>query len=382
MTVRFSERSRFETTPNALSERVEARTAPYLDLTESNPTRAGLPVPTEAIARALAEGAAHPYAPDPLGPSSAREAVARELERTTGATVDPNRVLLTASTSEAYALLFQVLADPGDRVLVPAPSYPLFEHLARVEGLSAMPYELEYDGRWRVDPTALHAPRNARALLAVNPNNPTGHGISAADWGTLADAELPMIVDEVFLEYALGETRLASALGRPGPLRFVLGGLSKYAGLPHMKLAWTVVEGPDAEVRAALMRLEHLADLYLSVATPVAMALPAIFEATGELRARIRERLRVNLRALDGALAGSSGTRLEADGGWYAVVRVPETRTDEAWALTLLDAHDLLVQPGYFYDFRRGAFLVLSLLTPEDVFAEGTRRLRAALDRA
>ncbi|MEZ4256768.1 MAG: pyridoxal phosphate-dependent aminotransferase [Polyangiales bacterium] len=233
--MRFSERSRFETTPNALSERVEARTAPYLDLTESNPTRAGLPVPTEAIARALAEGAAHPYAPDPLGPSSAREAVARELERTTGATVDPNRVLLTASTSEAYALLFQVLADPGDRVLVPAPSYLASSSTpARVEGLSAMPYELEYDGRGEVDLTGTPCPAECTGTACVNPQQPHGHGISAADWGTLADAELPMIVDEVFLEYALGETRLASALGRPGPLRFVLGGLSKYAGLPHM----------------------------------------------------------------------------------------------------------------------------------------------------
>jgi alanine-synthesizing transaminase len=377
-----SSRSSFDLAPNRLSvalarARVEER--PVLDLTESNPTRAGLPYPRDAILEALANPDTLLYEPAPFGLGSAREAVARELE------LDPARVALTASTSEAYAFLFKLLCDPGDEVLVPVPSYPLFEHLARLEGVRAVPYPLVYDGVWHVDLDALRnavGPR-ARAVVTVSPNNPTGSYLKRAELAALSALGLPIVSDEVFASYPLREdpTRASSALEAQGGLVFSLGGLSKLAALPQMKLAWIAVGGDAPDVTEAMGRLEIVADAYLSVGTPVQHALPRLLASRSVTETAIRARTRANLELLRSRVAGTSATLLDAEGGWYATLRVPSTRTEESWVLALLEEDGVYVHPGHFFDFEREAYLVLSLLTPEATFAEGVARIVTRLAR-
>jgi aspartate/methionine/tyrosine aminotransferase len=350
-----------------------------LDLTESNPTRAGLPV-SAAVPAALAHPDGVNYRPEPLGLRSAREALGALTARE-GAAVAPERIVLSASTSEAYAFLFKLLCDPGDEVLVPAPSYPLLEHLAQLEGVRVRRYPLAYDGRWHVDLHALRAacgPRT-RAIVVVHPNNPTGSYLKRDELAALARLGVPIISDEVFAAYPLDldESRAPSARVAEDALVFSLHGLSKLAGLPQLKLAWTCVSGPAALAEDACARLELIADSFLSVSTPVQLALPAILDAHAATRDAIRARLRRNLQRLQELAHGTAASPLHVEGGWYAVLRLPELLDDEAWALDVLKVEDVLVQPGYFYDFEGGPFAVLGLLTPETVFAEGTRRLIA-----
>jgi aspartate/methionine/tyrosine aminotransferase len=377
--VEFSHRSAFEREPNALARAVaaaRARGASLVDLTESNPTAAGFAAPPELLA-SLAHARGAYYEPHPLGHPDARAAVARELARS-GLDADPDRIALTCSTSEAYSLAFRLLCDPGDRVLVPRPSYPLLDHLARADGVELVPYRLGYDGAWHVDRADLRErARDARvrAVVCVNPNNPTGSFASRGDAAALADLGLPIVSDEVFSAYAFtadGE-RASTLLDARAPLVLALGGLSKYAGLPQLKLAWTVLAGRDAP--EALARLEVLADAYLSVATPVQLALAEIFALASATRAAICARLARNLDALARAVAGTPATLLRTEGGWYAVLRLPATRSDDEWALALLDRHRVLVQPGWLYDFEGGPFAVLSLLAREEAFAEGARAI-------
>jgi hypothetical protein len=384
--VRTSRRLAWNEPGNPLAAREAIRRAagaPLVDLTLTNPTRAGLDYPAEAIAQALADPRAAAYDPAPLGLAAARAAVAAAYAEA-GAAVGPDRVALTASSSESYGLLFKLLCDPGDVVLVPAPSYPLFDLLARLEGVVPRPYRLAFDGAWHVDWRTVDV-EGARAIVVVSPNNPTGSFLTTGDLALLEALGLPLVVDEVFGAYPLAPPRDAvrTIVGQPlrRPLAvpsFALGGLSKSCGLPQLKLGWIAVGGPEAEARTLLEGLELVADTYLSVGAPVQHALPRLLALGAGIRAQIAGRVRRNREALAAAVGRDSPcTLLPAEAGWSAILRLPAVRSDEAWALTLLDEDDLLVQPGYFYDLELPACLVLSLLPAPDLFDEGIRRLAA-----
>jgi aspartate/methionine/tyrosine aminotransferase len=356
-----------------------------IDLTVSNPTRAGLAYPAGLLAP-LGGPAGLDYDPAPRGLPGARDAVSAELARH-GARVDPGRVVLTASTSEAYAFLFKVLCDPGDEVLVPVPSYPLFELLSGLEAVRAVPYPLDPHGGWSYDVGAIAARVTARtrAVIVVSPNNPTGTVLSRADVGALstccASHGLTLIADEVFVDYrfAAASAGPPTVLADATCLTVALGGLSKAVGLPQLKLAWMAVNGPDAEAADLLDCLELVGDSFLSVGTPIQSALPAILAGGAVVRDQIRARIAANLDTLRRRLGAAPALRLlEPAGGWTAVVRVPATGSEEALALHLLEQHHVVVQPGYFYDFPSEAWLVVSLLVEPEPFAHGIERIVAA----
>jgi len=335
---------------------------------------------------ALADPRALRYDPQPAGALAAREAVCRYYAET-GYAVEPEQVLLTASTSEAYAYLFKLLADPGDEVLVPRPSYPLFEYLASMESLRVGPYPLVYHGGWSIDCDALAAAitERTRAIVLVNPNNPTGSFVKREELRFLQSLEVPLVSDEVFADYAFGEdaNRARSLAGITDCLAFSMSGLSKIAGLPQMKLGWIVISGPSAARAEAREKLDWIADTYLSVSTPVQQAAPRLLELGKRMQAQIAVRTRANWAWIESAISTDSPCRLLAlEGGWYATLQVPRIRREEEWALELLEKDDVLVQPGYFYDFESEAFLVLSLLTKPEIFREGCGRLLARVDAA
>jgi aspartate/methionine/tyrosine aminotransferase len=385
----FSRRTGWDLTPNRLSSLLEARRKrgeSVLDLTETNPTRVGIAYPPDLLTP-LADPGALSYEPSPRGLASAREAVAADHARR-GVSVYPGRILLTSSTSEAYAWLFKLLCDPGDAVLVPRPSYPLFAYLARLESVDVHPYALSYDGEWHLSPDAVResiTPRT-RAVVVVSPNNPTGSYLKRVETEELlalcAERELAVISDEVFADYAFGsDSRREASLAGDGPaLAFSLGGLSKSCGLPQLKLAWIAVSGPPKWCTPALERLDVVADTYLSVSTPVQRAAPALLARRGELQRPIVERVVANHDALHRRLgSGSPASLLDAEGGWSAVLQVPATESEEQRVTRLLEEQGVLVHPGYFFDFPGEAFLVLSLLPPRDVFDEAVDRIIAVL---
>ncbi len=383
--LRLSARSAHDASPNALARALAARRAagrPLLDLTLSNPTRAGLPYDGAAILAALAQPSVLTHAPAPLGPAPAREAVAADLRAAGVVDAQAARIVLTASTSEAYAWLFKVLCDPGDDVLAPEPSYPLLAHLAALEGVRLRPYPLRHEGGWHLDLDALARARGprTRAVVIVHPNHPTGSYTTRAELRALATLGLPIVSDEVFARYPLRDdpARVLSAAIDAEVLTFAMSGLSKLAGLPQLKLAFTHVAGPAADVEAALERLELVGDTFLPVGAPVLAGLPALLAARGPTERAIAARVRRNHDALMAlAATGSPLTPLPAEGGWSACVRLPRVLDEETWALRLLERDGVLVQPGYFYDFADEAWAVLSLLTPEAVFDEGLARLNA-----
>ena len=349
-----------------------------VDLTRTNPTTAGFSYPEQELGRALGGAGVALYAPDPLGLRSAREALASDWEQR-GLTVAPDTIAMTASTSEAYALLFKLFCDPGDEVLVPEPSYPLFDVLARLEGVRAVGYRLAYDGAWHVDLDSLRQSRTSRtrAVIAVSPNNPTGSLLKSGELSACAALGLPLIVDEVFWPYvfqpASGDA--ASALAGEAPLVLVLDGLSKRAGLPQVKLGWISWAGEPELVRQTRDRLELINDNYLSASTPAQLALPELLGLGLSVQAQIAARCAQNLATLHALLSGSAAQALSLEGGWAACLRLPDVLSDDEWALSLVSEAELLVQPGWFYDFPRGSYLVVSLLTPPEHFAEGIRRL-------
>ncbi len=360
------------------------------DLTVSNPTRVGLPYPRDLLAP-LASPDALACDSAPFGLPAAREAVAAHLAGT-GVEVRPDRIVLTASTSEAYGLLFKLLCDPGDAVLVPQPSYPLFEHLTRLDGVEARAYRLEHHGRWEIDIGGLARlvdPRT-RAVLLVSPNNPTGSFVSPDELAAVREVAvrhgLVVVCDEVFADYPMQEP----AAGRAGALvddtealTFTLGGLSKSAGLPQLKLGWILMGGPGGLVARARERLELVCDTYLSVATPVQLSAGGLLERTRPVAEAILQRVRANYAALR-HLADrfpACGV-LPAEGGWYAVVQVPAVRTEETLVVELLRQDGVYVHPGYFFDFPREAFLVLSLLPMPDVFTGAANRVLARAARS
>ena len=363
--------------PNALTRAVAAkrrRGVAVADLTESNPTRVGLLYPSELLAP-LAGPQGLSYDPQPLGLWSARAAVAADFRRR-GLVCSADRVALTSSTSEAYALLFKMLCDAGDSVLVPRPSYPLFEHLTRLESVTAVPYDLEYHGSWRIDLDSVRravSPR-VKALLIVSPNNPTGSFLHREDLAALselcAEHRWPIIGDEVFADYGLDPAPAATpVMAASDVLSFSLGGLSKSAGLPQLKLGWIGFGGPTARVDEALAAYEIVADTYLSVSTPVQVAAASLIEQGALVRAQILARIRQNLSALRSvAVAFPSVSVLPVEGGWSAVLQVPAVRSEDALALELLEADDVLVHPGYFFDFVREAYVIVSLLPEPSAF--------------
>lgn len=359
---------------------LRARGVTVIDLTVSNPTDAGFSYPPYLLAP-LGDPRGRTYAPAPLGLPGARDAVARAISRP-GHEIAPDRIVLTASSSEAYALLFKLLCDPGTGVLVPQPSYPLFDLLTRLEGVVPQPYQLDYHGAWSIDRASLERALTpeTRAILVVSPNNPTGAYLRASDreWlATLAAGRgLALISDEVFADYPLSPREDATTLtGESRALTFVLGGLSKSAGLPQVKLGWIAVDGPADRTGEALRRLEIICDTYLSVSTPVQLAASAFFDAGVRVQRDIAARLARNLAALRKAIEPFPAVRLlEPEGGWSAVLRVPATPSEEALVLRLLDDAHVHVHPGFFFDFAGEAYVVLSLLTPTHLFDEGLSR--------
>ncbi|MEW5983847.1 MAG: pyridoxal phosphate-dependent aminotransferase [Acidobacteriota bacterium] len=364
--------------------RLAADGLPVDDLTESNPTRVGLRYPARVL-DSLASSAGLSYQPEPLGLPSAREAVARDFVRR-GLAVPASRIVLTASTSDAYSVLFKLLCSPGDEVLVPAPSYPLFEFLAKLDAVNVRPYRLDYQGEWVIDASSLAEATSARtrAVIVVSPNNPTGSFVKRHELDVLTQHcrvhELALIGDEVFGDYALDVDlrRTCSVLAQCDVLTFSLGGLSKSVGLPQLKLSWMTVSGPEESVESALGHLELVCDTYLSVGTPVQEALADLLERGEVVRTQIRERLAQNLRTLrESVAAHPSVTLLPVEGGWSAVLQVPATRSEEALVLDLLERDHVLIHPGYFFDFPREAFLVTSLLPEPAVFCRAVERVLA-----
>ena len=386
----FSSRVPSERIPNPLTlaiRRARAAGRALIDLTITNPTVAGFDYPADLLEPLALPDGRH-YAPEPLGLASARTAVAADYARRNRA-IAPERIALTASTSEAYSLLFKLLCDAaGDRVLVPVPSYPLFDHLTRLDGVIPVPYRLEYHGRWSVDWDSLDNgwSDDVRGVLAVSPNNPTGSSLTADEMRKLeyrcASRDAALIVDEVFADYSF-EDETAAAAPRHGSrcLTFRLGGLSKSVGLPQVKLGWIAVEGPDQLVDEAMERLELVCDTYLSVSTPVQLAAPTLMTRGAAVREQIRMRVRENYAALRAlSLRHPAVDVLNADAGWAAVMRVPSTRSEEELVLELLAQDGVIVHPGFFFDFPHEAFLVLSLLAEPGAFREGIRRMMERVD--
>ncbi len=358
-----------------------------LDLTASNPTTCGFEYPESEILKAIADPHALKYAPESKGLRSARESVAAYYEGRPGfdlcaGSVDPERIVLTAGTSEAYSYILRLLCEQGDEILCPAPSYPLLEYVASLNDVRLVPYPLLYDHGWQIDFAALRAaltPRS-RAVLLVHPNNPTGSFTSPKEAFELhelcAQREIAIVTDEVFLDYAEGSKPHSTFAFDGLALTFTLSGLSKISALPQMKLAWLVASGPKTIVDAALARLEIIADTYLSPGTPVQLALPRLLAIRHEMQRQLQNRISANLAHLDSALANHPLIfRLARQGGWYAVLRFPATGPEDDLAVDLIAQQSILVHPGQFFDFPRDGFLVLSLITPEPDFREGLQRL-------
>jgi aspartate/methionine/tyrosine aminotransferase len=380
----FAKRTHWNLAPNRLSEALAAHRAagkPLIDLTVSNPTECGFEYHGSAILKALSNPAALSYEPNPRGLESARRAVSGYYaDRKEN--VSAEDIFLTTSTSEAYSYIFRTLCDPGDELLIPSPSYPLFDFLADIQDVNLARYPLLYDHGWQIDFHALEqaiTPRT-RGVIVVNPNNPTGHFAKSAEIAKLnsicSAREMAIIADEVFLDFPLGDNRPASFAANRGAPTFTLSGLSKISGLPQMKAAWLIASGPQQWKSEALARLEVIADTYLSVNAPVQLAIPRFLEQRHAFQQQVMSRVRRNLAELDRQLALQKAiSRLTVDGGWCVALRVPATRSDEDLAIELLTTQGVSVHPGHFYEFSSDGYLVVSLMTPERVFAAGVRHL-------
>ena len=381
----YSERLSWNFSPNPISRDLAKRRGhnqPLIDLTSSNPTQVFADYPNAAIAAAFTRIDSFVYEPHASGAPSARVAVSRYYAER-GIQVDPEWIVLTASTSEAYALLFKLFCNPGDEILVPAPSYPLFEFLARLESVRVKNYHLRFDGSWYIDIDHLRSriTQSTRAIVLVNPNNPTGSFLKLSELELLAqiasEREIPIICDEVFMDFGFVSQSdvVESLIRRNEVLSFSLNGLSKSAGMPQMKLSWIVINGPESQRATARERLELIADTYLSVATPVQKALSRLFEIGGSIRHSIQQRIAHNLSTLRNTLPSSAAQPLACEGGWSVIVRLPATRTEESWSLRLLNERGVVVQPGYFFDMPSEPHVVLSLITPPEEFAHGIAQI-------
>jgi alanine-synthesizing transaminase len=412
----FARRTHWNLATNAYTRALEEHRRSgkeLLDLTASNPTAIGLRYDQQGLLQALAKPEALTYEPIPKGLLPAREAIAGYYAER-GVHVTPEDLILTTSTSEAYSFIFRLLCEPGDAVLVPTPSYPLFDFLADLQDVKLVPYELVYDHGWQMDFHSLEqafsratSPGNGRteagaiaasarckALLVVHPNNPTGSFVKQVEAAHLsricAEKNLAIVSDEVFLDYSLSNGLAAASFASnsssqdaSNALTFTLSGLSKISGLPQMKVAWIAVTGPEQLKQEASGRLEVIADTYLSMNAPLQWAIPEMLEERHNIQKQLMSRIRTNLTELDEQLAAQKVcSRLEVEGGWYVILRAPATRSDEELAVAVLRQTGVLVQPGHFYDFARDGYLVVSLITPEEIFAPGVERLLRFLAEA
>ncbi len=386
----FSDRTNWKLTRNRLTEaleQVKSSGARVLDLTTSNPTRVGLHYDEALILQSLASPKAMDYDPQPKGLLAARESVAAYYRGEHDVrSLDPEQLVLTTSTSEGYSFVFRLLCNPGDELLVPKPSYPLFEFLADLQDVTLVPYPLLYDHGWQVDFPSLRraVTERTRGLVVVHPNNPTGSYVHPPERESVnrfcREHGLALIADEVFLDYAHDRAGQKSFATNRDVLSFTLSGVSKISALPQMKVAWIVTSGPEAEVEAALARLEVIADTYLSMNAPIQWAAPALLHQQKSIQQQLLDRMLGNLAELDRQLAGQKACqRLQVEGGWYAVLRIPFTQTDEELAVDLLRRKSVLVHPGHFYDFPSDGYLVLSLIAAQDDFSEGIKRLLEAV---
>jgi len=404
----FAKRTNWNLAPNRLSEALAAHRAagkPLLDLTVSNPTQCGFQYDGPAILESLSNPTALVYEPNPKGLESARRAVAGYYAARRD-DVSVEDILLTTSTSEAYSYVFRTLCNPGDELLIPQPGYPLLDFLADIQDVRLVRYPLVYftgdreavnfmgdpdpvgvnDHGWRIDFRSLEqaiTPRT-RGVVVVHPNNPAGNFAKAPEMAKLNDIcsarEIAIIADEVFLDFSLEENPRASFATNAGALTFTMSGLSKNCGLPQMKAAWLVVSGPPHWKREALARLEVIADTYLSLNTPVQLAIPVLLEQRHAFQKQLMSRVRRNLTELDRQMAGQNVcTRLAVEGGWYAVLRVPATRPDEDLAMDLLSKKGLYLHPGHFYDFPSDGNLIVSLITKEAIFSQAITELLESL---
>ena len=401
----FSERTNWRLARNRFTEAVEevrARTR-VLDLAASNPTRVGLKYDSAGILGALNSEWALDYDPQSKGLLAARQAVARYYGESGPHTphstlVDPGRIVLTTSTSEGYSFVFRLLCNAGDELLVPKPSYPLFEFLADLQDVKLVPYPLIYDHGWQLDFPSLEKALTdrTRGVVVVHPNNPTGSYVRECETAPLnafcREHGLALIVDEVFLDYRVpprakldpesaASPNVRSFTGNQEVLTFTLSGLSKISALPQMKVAWIVTSGPSKQVTEAMARLEVIADTYLSMNAPIQWAVPVLLEQREDIQKQLLERVGMNLEELDRQLAVQAVCqRLCVEGGWYAVLRVPVTRSDEELAIELVREKAVVVHPGHFYDFPTDGYLVLSLITEQAEFREGVTRLLQLLN--
>ncbi len=384
----FSQRTNWQLATNKFTQALEdlrAAGITLLDLTLSNPTQCGIQYDGPAILSAFQNAQALSYDPQPKGLLSARQEVARYYFDDHRTAVDPEAIFLTTSTSEAYSFVFRLLCNPGDELLVPKPSYPLFDYLADLHDVSLAPYSLEYAKGWLVD---FHAVRRAisprtRAILLVHPNNPTGSYLRTEEIEQLnaicGERGLALVVDEVFLDYSFDGGLRKTFAGNQHALTFTLSGLSKISALPQMKVAWLACTGPHELVRAAVERLEVIADTYLSLNAPTQWAIPALFEQRRSVQQQLLERIRTNRTELARQLLGQNACELlDGEGGWYAVLRVAAHQSDEERAIQLMREEHVIVHPGHFFDFPKDGFLVVSLITPQETFAEGIKRLVAS----
>lgn len=382
----FSRRTQWDLTPNRLTQAHQEAVASgkeLIDLTISNPTRAEIQYNENAILDALRNPQSLDYDPQPKGLRSARESVAGYY----ASEVDPESLILTTSTSEGYSFVFRLLCNPGDEILVPKPSYPLFDFLAELQDVNLVPYSLIYDHGWQID---FHSLENAitaksRGIVLVHPNNPTGSYVSINERRQLNQLchrhKLALIVDEVFLDYAHDDEPEPSFAANKDALTFTLSGISKISALPQMKLAWITASGPLTDLATAIKRLEIIADTYLSLNAPVQLAASVLLDQRKTIQPRIVSRIRANVAELDRQLAvQKSCTRLAMQGGWYAVVRIPVTGSDEDFAVKLLQRSGVFVHPGHFYDFPNYGYLVLSLIAPEKEFQSGVSALLQLVD--
>jgi alanine-synthesizing transaminase len=387
----FSDRTNWKLSQNRFTvalEQVHASGVKVLDLTLSNPTRAGINFDGASILQALASPRVLDYDPQSKGLHEARQAVAGYYRDEHAVNdLDPEQIVLTTSTSEGYSFVFRLLCNPGDELLVPKPSYPLFEFLADLQDVKLVPYPLIYDHGWQMDFPSLQkaVTERTRGVVVVHPNNPTGSYVHDTEFKMLnafcREHKLAIIADEVFLDYELTGSAHRSFAGNREALTFTLSGLSKIAALPQMKVAWVVTSGPRESESEASGRLEVIADTYLSMNAPIQWAIPALLAQRTDIQKQLQERVKENLAELDRQLAGQEAcARLVVEGGWYAVLRVPVTRSDEELAIELLREKQVLVHPGHFYDFPRDGYLVLSLITPPKEFAEGIRLVLAKLN--
>jgi alanine-synthesizing transaminase len=387
----FSDRTNWKLAQNRFAvalEQVQASGVKVLDLTLSNPTRAGLNFDGASILQALASPRVLDYDPQSKGLREARQVVAGYYcNKHAVNDLDPEQIVLTTSTSEGYSFVFRLLCNPGDELLVPKPSYPLFEFLADLQDVKLVPYPLIYDHGWQMDFSSLQkaVTGRTRGVVVVHPNNPTGSYVHDTEFKMLnafcREHNLAIIADEVFLDYELtGSAHRSFACNRE-VLTFTLSGLSKIVALPQMKVAWVVTSGPRESESEASGRLEVIADTYLSMNAPIQWAIPALLAQRTDIQKQLQERVKENLAELDRQLAGQEAcARLVVEGGWYAVLRVPVTRSDEELAIELVREKQVLVHPGHFYDFPRDGYLVLSLITPPKEFAEGIRLVLAKLN--